>query len=66
MSVPYFLFTYMHVKACTADVPCTDGISLAFFKNTSKTCMSMVVYTVQSLYTKKRKCYRKADHLPVP
>ena len=25
VSVPYFLFTYMYVKVCTADVPCTDG-----------------------------------------
>ena len=25
MSVPYFLFTFMYVKVCTADVPCTDG-----------------------------------------
>jgi hypothetical protein len=24
-SVPYFLFTFMYVKVCTADVPCTDG-----------------------------------------
>ncbi len=25
MSVPYFLFTYMYVKVCAGDVPCTDG-----------------------------------------
>ncbi len=25
MSVTYFLFTYMYVKVCTADVLCTDG-----------------------------------------
>ncbi len=25
MSVPYFLFTYMYVKVCIADVPSTDG-----------------------------------------
>ncbi len=24
-SVPYFLFTYMYVKVCTADVSCTNG-----------------------------------------
>ncbi len=25
MSVPYFLFTYIYVKVCIADVLCTDG-----------------------------------------
>ena len=27
MSVTYFLFTYMYVKVCTADVQCTGGYS---------------------------------------
>jgi hypothetical protein len=30
MSVTYFLFTYMNVKVCTADVLCTDGYYISY------------------------------------
>ncbi len=42
MFVPYFLFTYMYVKVCTADVLCTDGY-IHFMKCTD--IMELCTYT---------------------
>ncbi len=43
MSVPYFLFTFMYVKVCTADVPCTDGY-INFKKCTDSDTIELCTY----------------------
>ncbi len=52
MSVTYFLFTYMYVKVCTADVQCTgDYVQFIKCTDTVERCMySDVSFYLQIFY----------------